>query len=73
MDRFVQNTKNSLGSRLPKTHEERRRLSFMSQFIIFVIGAVIGGCIGVMMMCLLQVSRMHDYDMEVKHNEQEKH
>jgi hypothetical protein len=73
MDRFVQNTKNSLGSRIPKTHEERRRLSFMSQFIIFAIGAVIGGCIGVMMMCLLQVSRMHDDDMEVKHNEQEKH
>ena len=45
----------------------------MSQFIFFVIGAVIGGCVGVMMMCLLQVSRMHDYDMEVKHNEQEKH
>lgn len=31
----------------------------MSEFIFFMIGLMLGGCVGVVMMCLLQVSRLN--------------
>lgn len=45
----------------------------MSQFIFFMIGAFVGAFIGVVMMCLLQISRTNDYYMEDNVDEQKKH
>ena len=32
----------------------------MSEFILFMIGLMLGGLVGIVIMCLLQVNRLHD-------------
>ena len=32
----------------------------MSEFIFFMIGLMLGGLVGIVIMCLLQVNRLHD-------------
>lgn len=44
----------------------------MSEFIFFVIGLLLGGCVGVTLMCCLQINRIYKTDSirkEVEANE----
>lgn len=34
----------------------------MSELLFFIIGAMLGGCIGIVIMCLLQINRLHRKD-----------
>ncbi len=34
----------------------------MSELLFFIIGTMLGGCIGVVIMCLLQINRLHGKD-----------
>lgn len=31
----------------------------MSELLFFIIGTMLGGCIGIVIMCLLQINRLH--------------
>lgn len=44
----------------------------MSEFIFFIVGLLLGGCIGVTTMCCLQINRLNNTDSvrkEVEANE----
>ncbi len=74
MDRFVQNSKSSLGA-APNTPIKERILT-MHEFLFFMIGLLIGGFIGVTIMCLMQISRIHSCPNDQKEdgrNEQTKY
>lgn len=43
----------------------------MSEFIFFMIGAMLGGCFGVVLMCLLQINRLHNEIHYRKDNDNE--
>lgn len=46
----------------------------MSEFIFFMIGLMLGGCVGVVMMCLLQINRLNrEIYRKDDENEQEKY
>lgn len=34
----------------------------MQALLFFLLGSMVGGLVGVTMMCLLQINRLHDYD-----------
>lgn len=34
----------------------------MSELLFFIIGTMLGGCIGVVIMCLVQINRLHGKD-----------
>lgn len=34
----------------------------MSELLFFIIGTMLGGCIGAVIMCLLQIDRLHGKD-----------
>lgn len=36
----------------------------MSELLFFIIGIMLGGCIGIVTMCLLQINRLHGKDDE---------
>lgn len=36
----------------------------MSELLFFIIGIMLGGCIGVVTMCLFQINRLHGKDDE---------
>ena len=57
MDRFVQNSKSSLGA-APNTPIQERIL-IMHEFLFFMIGFLLGGVIGISIMCLMQINRIH--------------
>lgn len=38
----------------------------MSELLFFVLGLVIGGLTGVVMMCMLQVNRINEYENKIK-------
>lgn len=38
----------------------------MSELLFFVLGLVIGGLTGVVMMCMLQVNRINEYETKIK-------
>ena len=42
----------------------------MSEFLFFVIGTMLGGMVGVVLMCLMQINRLSD--REVKKSEKPK-
>ncbi|MFR4023648.1 MAG: DUF3789 domain-containing protein [[Eubacterium] siraeum] len=46
----------------------------MTEFIFFIVGLLLGGCIGVVFMCCLQINRLYKTDSmkkEVEANEKE--
>ena len=45
---------------LPLIPQSRKRVKIMSEFIFFMIGLMLGGLVGIVIMCLLQVNRLHD-------------
>lgn len=46
----------------------------MSEFIFFMIGLMLGGLVGIVIMCLLQANRLHDEICERNEvNESKKH
>ena len=46
----------------------------MSEFIFFLIGIMLGGCIGIVIMCLLQINRLNEHFHRKEHdNEKEKY
>ncbi len=74
MDRFVQNSKSSLGA-APNTPIQERIL-IMHEFLFFMIGLLLGGIIGVTIMCLMQINRIRSYSNDRKEdseNEQTKY
>lgn len=38
----------------------------MSELLFFVLGLVIGGLTGVVMMCMLQVNKINEYENKIK-------
>lgn len=44
----------------------------MSAILSFVIGAMFGACIGVTVMCVLQINTINKYERKIS-NEKEKH
>ncbi len=34
----------------------------MTAFIFFLIGLMLGGCVGITTMCLVQINRIHQFD-----------
>ena len=50
------NSKSSLGA-APNTPTQERILT-MHEFLFFMIGFLLGGVIGVMIMCLMQINRI---------------
>lgn len=38
----------------------------MSELLFFVLGLVIGGLTGVVMICMLQVNRINEYENKIK-------
>lgn len=38
----------------------------MSELLFFVLGLVIGGLTGIVMMCMLQVNRINEYENKIK-------
>ena len=34
----------------------------MTEFILFIVGLLLGGCIGVVFMCCLQINRLYKTD-----------
>lgn len=38
----------------------------MSELLFFVLGLIIGGLTGVVMMCMLQVNRINEYENKIK-------
>lgn len=44
----------------------------MTEFIIFLVGLLLGGCVGVIVMCLVQINRLYNNNSngkEVGYNE----
>lgn len=44
----------------------------MTEFIIFLVGLLLGGCVGVIVMCLVQINRLYNNNSngkDVGHNE----
>lgn len=37
----------------------------------FFIGLLLGGCIGVVVMCLFQINRLNDYEEEIRRIEEQ--
>ena len=35
-------------------------------FLWFFLGMLIGGCIGIMTMCLFQINRLNEYEKQIK-------
>ena len=74
MDRFVQNSKSSLGA-APNTPTQERILT-MHEFLFFMIGLLLGGIISVTIMYLMQINRIRSYSNDRKEdseNEQTKY
>ena len=46
----------------------------MSELLFFVLGLIIGGLTGIVIMCMLQVNRINDYENKIKNleNKEEK-
>ena len=42
----------------------------MHEFLFFLIGLMIGGTVGVVMMCLLQINRLNDKDRKDGDNDE---
>lgn len=38
----------------------------MSEFLFFIIGLLLGGCIGVMLLCGFQINRINDYEYQIR-------
>lgn len=41
----------------------------MSELLFFVLGLIIGGLTGIVIMCMLQVNRINDYENKIKNLE----
>ena len=41
----------------------------MSELLFFVLGLIIGGLTGIVIMCMLQVDRINDYENKIKNLE----
>ena len=51
---------------------QEERIIYMTEFIFFIVGLLLGGCIGVVFMCCLQINRLYKTDSmkkEVEANE----
>lgn len=49
---------------LPLIPQKKERKTKMSEFIFFIIGCMLGGLIGVTVMCCLQINRLHENQNE---------
>lgn len=38
----------------------------MSEFLFFIIGLLLGGCIGIMLLCGFQINRINDYEYQIR-------
>ena len=38
----------------------------MSEFLFFIIGILLGGCIGIAFLCCLQINRINDYESQIR-------
>lgn len=38
----------------------------MSEFLFLIIGVLLGGCIGVMLLCGFQIDRINDYEYQIR-------
>lgn len=38
----------------------------MSEFLFFLIGLLLGGCIGVIVLCGFQLNRINDYEYQIR-------
>lgn len=38
----------------------------MSEFLFFIIGLLLGGCIGVILLCGFQLNRINDYEYQIR-------
>ena len=43
-----------------------RKCGGKNEMIQFIVGTIVGGMIGVAMMCLMQINRLHRHDREVE-------
>lgn len=41
----------------------------MSELLFFVLGLIIGGLTGIVIMCVLQVNKINDYENKIKNLE----
>ncbi len=41
----------------------------MSELLFFVLGLIIGGLTGIVIMCMLQVNKINDYENKIKNLE----
>ena len=41
----------------------------MTEFIFFIVGLLLGGCIGVVFMCCLQINRLSKHEYTKKESE----
>ncbi len=38
----------------------------MSEFLFFLIGLLLGGCIGFILLCSIQINRINDYEYQIR-------
>ena len=38
----------------------------MSEFPLFIIGLLLGGCIDIAFLCCLQINRINDYESQIR-------
>ncbi len=38
----------------------------MSEFLFFIIGLLLGGCVGVILLCGFQLNRINDYEYQIR-------
>ena len=39
-------------------------------FVWFMLGLLVGGCIGIMVMCLFQINRLNEYERQIREIEE---
>ena len=44
----------------------KERTDIMNGILLFILGCFVGGFFGVMVMCLLQINRLNQYEMKEK-------
>lgn len=38
----------------------------MSEFLFFLIGLLLGGCLSIIVICVLQLDRVNDYETQIR-------
>lgn len=38
----------------------------MSEFLFFIIGLLLGGCLGIVILCGFQLNRINDYESQIR-------